>query len=63
MKNNQYLMVDDLKKILGRSQSHCYGIIRDLNKELKDKGYHVERGRVPRKYFYERYGLEESIEN
>lgn len=56
--SDQYLRVKDIEKILDRSESHAYGVIRKLNAELKSKGYHVERGRVPRKYFYERYGLE-----
>lgn len=56
--SEQYLRVKDLEKILDRSESHCYSVIKKLNSELKSKGYHTERGRVPKKYFFERYGLD-----
>ena len=50
-----YLTVIDVKKILGISASKAYVIIRQLNSELKSKGYIVIAGRVPRKYFVEKY--------
>lgn len=49
--------VEQVMSCLGRSRSYCYGVIRKLNKELAEKGYLVERGRVPRKYLQERYGV------
>ena len=50
--------VEEVMTCLGRSQSYSYKVIKRLNKELEDKGYLVEDGRVSRKYLYERYGLE-----
>ena len=42
------------------SESKAYSIVRDLNKELEDKGYLIIPGRVSRKYFEERfYGVEQ----
>ena len=42
----------------GVSESMAYRIIRQLNKELKEKGYITVAGRVSRKYYQERtYGL------
>lgn len=54
-----YLTVSDVKKILGISASKAYVIIRQLNKELKAKGYIIIAGRVPKKYFFEKYYCEE----
>ncbi|MCR3759209.1 transcriptional regulator [Clostridium felsineum] len=37
------------------SKSKAYAIIQSLNKELKDKGYITVAGRVPAKFFQEKY--------
>lgn len=47
--------VDDLKQILCIGDSKAYSIIRDLNAELEAKGYMTVRGRVPARYFNERF--------
>lgn len=52
------MTVDDVANVLAYSQSHAYVIIRQLNQELKDKGFLIRPGMIPRKYFYERTGLE-----
>ena len=36
----------------------AWQIIRNLNKELKEKNYITVRGRIPRKYLLERFGIE-----
>jgi len=46
--------------MLGVSKGFAYRIIRKLNMELKDKGYIVIAGKVPRSYFKKRwYGFKE----
>ncbi|WP_018213716.1 hypothetical protein [Desulfitobacterium hafniense] len=50
----EFYQVNDVMKMLGISQSKAYGIIRDLNKELKAKGYITINGKVPKIYFDER---------
>lgn len=50
----KFLTVKDVKERLECSESFAYGIIRQLNDELKAKGYLVARGRVSAKYFNER---------
>lgn len=40
------------------SRTKAYQIIKVLNKELDKSGYSVQRGRVPKHYFMERFGLE-----
>lgn len=50
-----FITVKEIGEVLGVSESRSYGIVRDLNKELADKGYMVIHGRVSRKYFEERF--------
>lgn len=52
---SSFYKVDDIKNILGISTSKAYKIIQQLNKELKEKGYIAVAGRVPVKYFNEKY--------
>lgn len=51
--NEKFLKVDDVMQILGISKSAAYNIMRQLNNELKEKGYAVIRGKISRKYFEE----------
>lgn len=52
---------DDIQSLLGISRSKAYKLIRTLNQELEKKNYIVIPGKVPKKYFAERYygGVEE----
>ncbi|MCX3068458.1 hypothetical protein OQE61_13215 [Cetobacterium somerae] len=47
--------VDDITTILSISKSKAYKIIKQLNDELETKGYIIIRGKVPVKYFKERF--------
>ncbi|MGN0463317.1 MAG: helix-turn-helix domain-containing protein [Acutalibacteraceae bacterium] len=59
--NNQMLRVADVAKELDVSESYAYKIIRQLNRELKEKGFLTIAGRINRQYFNERiYGSERS---
>ena len=59
--SQQYLRVDDVANILGISKPKAYVIMRNLNDELKSRGYITVAGRVSAKYFAEKtYG---GIEN
>lgn len=50
----EFYRVEDVKKILGVSESKAYQIIKELNDELKTQGKIVIAGRVSAKYFKER---------
>ena len=50
----------EVSEIMECSEGHAYGVIRQLNQELQAKGFIVRAGRVPRKYFFERVGIEEA---
>ena len=49
--DKRYLTVKDIQDALGISKSKAYEIIRELNEELKKKGYLVVRGKTSRAYF------------
>ncbi|WPC42788.1 transcriptional regulator [Clostridium sp. JS66] len=55
IQTSSFYRVDDIKNILGVSKSKAYKIIQQLNKELKEKGYITIAGRIPIKYFKEKY--------
>jgi len=50
-----YYSAEDVSEMLGISVGHSYKIIRSLNKELKAKGFIVVSGKLPIKYFEEKY--------
>ena len=54
---NKFIRADDLAQELSVSKPYAYKLIRQLNEELKEKGFITISGRVNRQYFYERlYG-------
>lgn len=57
----KFIRVDEVAEVLDVSVTHAYKIMRQLNEELKAKGYITVAGRVNRQYFNERlYGAERS---
>ena len=54
---NKFIRADDVARELDVSKPYAYKLIRQLNEELKAKGFVTIAGRVNRQYFYERlYG-------
>lgn len=53
-KEKRFLNVGDVCELMECSQSKAYCIIRQLNDELKEKGYIVLSGKVNTQYFRER---------
>lgn len=51
---SQFIAAKEIASIMGISLSKAYEIIRELNSELKEKGYLVVRGKVSRAYFQEK---------
>ena len=57
-KQSLFVRAEEVCELMEVSPSFAYKVIKDLNKELTDKGYLVVSGKVSRKYFYERiYGM------
>lgn len=53
----QYMDAQDVAEVMGISKSKAYVIIKQLNEELKQKGFITVQGKVSRKFFEERtYG-------
>ena len=54
----QFIGAKEVAEILGVSESKAYSVIRDLNKELKERGFITVAGKVSRVFFQERvYGV------
>ena len=55
--NNKFICAEEVAQELSVSKPYAYKLIRQLNEELKAKGFITISGRVNRQYFYERlYG-------
>ena len=55
---SRFMCAEDTERELLVGRTKAYQIIQTLNKELDKNGYSVQRGRVPKHYFMERFGLE-----
>lgn len=52
-----FIHAEEVRELLGISRSKAYGIVRQLNDELKERGLITLNGKVSRKYFMEKiYG-------
>lgn len=56
---SQMITAAEVAEIMDCSERYGYMLIKQLNQELEQKGFITMRGRVSRKYFYERTGLME----
>lgn len=52
---NTYLTATQIMEILGVSRATAYKTIHELNEELQENGYRIIAGKVPAKYFEEKY--------
>lgn len=56
--DNLFMSAEDIAKITGMSEQYAYKLIKQLNRELEQKGYFTIRGRISKQYFEERfYGI------
>ena len=51
---NQFMRAEEVAQELGISKSFAYKLIRQLNQELREKGFLTISGRVNKEYFQER---------
>jgi hypothetical protein len=54
-KENPWVRVKEVQACFDCCRAKAYNIIKELNEELKEKGYLTYPGRVSRKYFNERF--------
>lgn len=55
LEENLFISAEDIAKITGMSVAYAYKLVKQLNKELEDKGFFTIRGRVSKQYFEERF--------
>lgn len=53
-----FYCVNDVMELMQCSKGQAYAYIRALNNELKEKGYLIKAGYIPKNYFHERYYAE-----
>lgn len=57
-----YYTAAEVQDMLGVSRAKAYSILKDLNRELEAEGYIVIPGRIPKKFFAEKYyGMQEAV--
>lgn len=62
MKSNYMMNANDVAEELGISKGHAYKVIRQLNEELKESGFIVVAGKIPRAFWEKKfYGYEKNI--
>jgi len=58
MSKNLFIRVDEMVKELQISKPYAYKLMREMNEDLKKKGFMTIAGRVSRKYYEEKfYGI------
>lgn len=53
--------VEEVMHALSISRPYAYRIIRMLNSEMEQRGYTTIKGKVSRKYFYERFHCTDGV--
>ncbi|MCS5421891.1 MULTISPECIES: transcriptional regulator [Psychrilyobacter] len=53
----ELLTVKEVEKICKVKQGRAYRLMKEINDEMKEKGYLVIRGRVNSSFLYEKLGL------
>lgn len=60
MKNEMFVKVEDLAKELDISKPFAYKLVKEMNEELKKKGFMTIAGRVSRQFYEEKfYGMKQ----
>ena len=61
MSKELFVKAEEMAEALGISKPYAYKLMREMNAELKQKGFLTSPGRVSRRYFEEKfYGLSEN---
>ena len=63
MDNRVFMTAEDVANELGTSKAFAYKLIKELNKEMEEKGYITLAGKVNRNYFHEKMYRGERKEN
>lgn len=55
MNERMFISAPEIAKLLGISRGKSYEIVRNMNKELAEKGYLTIAGKLPTAYFKEKW--------
>ncbi len=55
--NQSFMSAMEVAEELGVSKAYAYKVVRELNEELRSKGFQTVSGRINRIYFKERFYL------
>lgn len=55
IKNDTMVYVNEIAEVLGVAKETAYKIIKGLNEELSKQGYVTVAGRLPRKFWEDRF--------
>lgn len=62
MNEKLYYSAEDIAGMLGVSTGKAYKILREMNKDLADRGFLTIAGKIPVEYFKERwYGAAKEV--
>ena len=53
--NKVFMTAREVQEFLGVSRTTAYQIIAEMNTELLRDGYRIQRGKINRQYFMEKY--------
>ncbi len=53
--NKVFMSAREVQEFLEVSRTTAYQIISEMNTELLEQGYRVQRGKINRQYFMEKY--------
>lgn len=61
MEKSRFISTEEVANELGVSKSFAYKIVRQMNDELKTKGFMIVAGKVSRVFYKEKfYGIKEA---
>lgn len=64
MTNRMFIKADEVAADLGVSKPFAYKLVREMNDQLRAKGFMIVAGRVSRKYYEEKfYGVSRERKN
>jgi len=53
--NKVFMTAKEVQDFLGVSRTTAYQLIAEMNAELLDLGYRIQRGKINRQYFMDKY--------
>ena len=52
---NAFIKVDEVAQALGVSKSYAYKIVREMNNDLRQRGFLTIAGKMSKQYFEEKF--------